>query len=393
MKQNDDTILSEFLNYFWIILTIYTIMDPLIGLTGQNALLLQALFAVMLLPSYLKALFAIKRNKIILFLNAEIFMGLLFLGSIMRYNHFDIAKYMLLNMFVCVPLFFCFLCMTDLKTYEKLFDKFSLYVFYISLSIIVVKIVHPSFTYSSLYAYNLLWALLWHSRKIIENDKRKMFIPIVVIELLLLYFFGTRSALICFAVYFIMASFPSHKKLFVVSLLLFVALGVAIFAAYSSSSSTSSLRFFFLNLSESRGLIELWKESIPLIGKNVIWGLGLAGEAQYLQGGISKNFIIEILIDYGAIFGLTVLALFGYGVVKLLKENKRFPLLLVSLCAGWLPLFSYSTYLYNPYFYFMIGIFVFIIINDKGMSDLLGNKATSVNVNKKVPLDDSQWRF
>jgi len=263
----------------------------------------------------------------------------------------------------------------------------------VSLSIIIVKIVHPSFTYSALYGYNLLWALLWHSRKVIENDQRKIFIPLVLIELTLLYFFGTRSALICFALYFILASFPSHKKLFSLALLVSVAVGVAILVVNLSPSSFVPFQSFFVNLSEPRGLIDLWKESIPLIGKNVIWGLGLAGETQYLQGTVSKNFIIEILIDYGAIFGVTVLVIFGYGVVKLLKENNRFPLLLVSVCAGWLPLFSYSTYLYNPYFYFMIGIFVFIIINDKGLSDILGNKATAKNLDKKVPLEDSQWRF
>lgn len=78
------------------------------------------------------------------------------------------------------------------------------------------------------------------------------------------------------------------------------------------------------NKSSGRDLI--WLEAVRIISENPLTGIGMGMDRDYLgylsTGGYVHNLILEVLMNFGIIFGTIVLTLYMIPIIKLLKNSK-----------------------------------------------------------------------
>ena len=97
----------------------------------------------------------------------------------------------------------------------------------------------------------------------------------------------------------------------------------------------------------------VWKEVLT----HPILGLGLAGDRP-LIGGYVHNFFIEIIAHFGFLLGSLLLVLFIVLMLRALmaKDLKRYEMLIVWMCLGFVPLQVSSSYLINMNFWILLGL-------------------------------------
>lgn len=229
-------------------------------------------------------------------------------------------------------------------------------------------------------AYNLLPSMMYLLYYAAYKD-RKFFWICGFASVGVMFIFGTRGPILCaivfMAVYFLHRTIVSRKRKNYFLLLLIVAI-LIVFLVYDDLlikivSSVASIfeRFgfstrifdFFISgeSTTSLGREYLRQEVLRAIINNPIKGYGFTGD-QYLLGVYCHNLFLELWCHFGVIGGsLILLALLGLSVVALFKSarNKKiFYLVLMFISMVYVKLLLSSSYTLEPYFYFMIGLFV-----------------------------------
>lgn len=199
-----------------------------------------------------------------------------------------------------------------------------------------------------------------------------------------MFVFGTRGPILCILIFFIacliyknIVSSKKKKLFFWLTILLMVAVVFAsdeLFVKITTVLSDVfgkigfSTRIFDFYLSgdaaTSTGREYLLEQTIKAIIKNPITGYGLVGD-QYLLGVYCHNLFIELWCQYGVILGtfvIIILAIIAFIALSRASRNEEtFYFVLMLVCMVFIKLMLSSTYTVEPYFYFMLGVFVQII--------------------------------
>ena len=229
-------------------------------------------------------------------------------------------------------------------------------------------------------AYNLLpstmYLLYYASIKI-----RKKYWIIAVASSLTMFVYGTRGPILCIIVYiafYLIHRFSktTSKRKFALILMGLLILAVILvyddlFVKIASLISNIFERFGFStrifdfyvsgDVAISKGRDYLTNQVIDAISENLVFGYGFMGD-QYLLGVYCHNLILEIWCHYGVVLGsLVMVAMAVLSVSALIKSrgNKKiffFVVMLMSMV--YVKLMLSNSYTLEPYFYFMMGIFV-----------------------------------
>lgn len=229
-------------------------------------------------------------------------------------------------------------------------------------------------------AYNLLPSVMYLVYYAMIRNRKKYWL-IAVLSACSMFVFGTRGPILCIiifvAVYYLYENLTSHigKKFIllflVVAVLLFVFVYEDVFLKILSAVasvfekigfSTRIFDFYLAgDVAVSKGRDYLTSEVIDAIIRNPIVGYGMVGD-QYLLGVYCHNLILEMWCHYGIILGTLVLAILAtvsvLALVRSSKSKKLFYFALMLICMVYVKLMLSSTYTVEPYFYFMIGIFM-----------------------------------
>lgn len=229
-------------------------------------------------------------------------------------------------------------------------------------------------------AYNLLPSVMYLIYYAIYKNKKKYWL-IALASIGVMFIFGTRGPILC-AIVFI-SLYVLHKT--IVSnniknylLLLSLAIVLVIFlvnenllleiVSYISSIfgrlgfSTRIFDFFVAgDATLSLGREYLREQVITAIINEPIVGYGFTGD-QYLLGVYCHNLFFELWCHFGVIIGSVILiALFSLSIIALIRSadnRKIFYLALMLISMVYVKLMLSSSYTIEPYFYFMIGVFV-----------------------------------
>lgn len=264
-------------------------------------------------------------------------------------------------------------------------------IFWCSLASVVAVFVYQLFKIRSgvvleednMYvAYNLLpsaiYLMYYASIKL-----RKKYWIIAIVSALTMFVYGTRGPILCIIVYvavYLIHRFSktTSKRKFALILIALLALAIILiyddlFIKLASVISNVFERFGFStrifdfyvsgDVAVSKGRDYLTNQVLEAIGRNPFIGYGFTGD-QYLLGVYCHNLVYEMWCHFGVILGsLILLALAGLTIVALIKSrsNKKiffFVVMLISMI--YVKLMLSGTYTMEPYFYFMLGIFVAI---------------------------------
>ncbi len=198
--------------------------------------------------------------------------------------------------------------------------------------------------------------------------------------------FGTRGPILCILIYVafitIYKAFKSKnlKKMLIFLLVFLIILSVFIFDSLFIEVSNVlvkvfeeigfSTRVFDMILEgdivASKGRESLAKQAVEAIIENPVWGYGVTAD-RAMFGVYVHNMPLEVWCQYGVIFGsiilLAILVLTATSFIKSRRNKELLLFVLLFTCMNYVKLMVSGTYTTEPYFFFMVGLFVSIARN------------------------------
>ena len=231
--------------------------------------------------------------------------------------------------------------------------------------------------YSMEFGYQMLTPTIFLGLFAIE-EKKIFYVLLFIIGTIEILIFGSRTAflsiLLFLLFYALIFLYPKkHYSIRYVMIIFILFLGVLTAAFYNPllSFATEILNRLNVNSRTINSLIEgtiisdsprqfIWNRSLQLIGKRYFIGYGPLAD-QFLFGEYTHNIILEMMISFGIIAGMTFYLTFIYINFRvLLKTNnalwKKILLVFFSLC--FLKLLVTSSFWYESSFWMSIGIAV-----------------------------------
>ena len=284
--------------------------------------------------------------------------------------------------FLTDPFYILFVCafsgyifsryITDFEMLEKMLLKFAL-------AAVIASTISFFLTRSKIYqkqymvfSYNMLIHVAFLIIYYFEH-KKKAHLFVGLWGALLMFMAGCRGALICcigsFIVYLLFRKVKLAKKLAAISILC-VFLYILMMNFESVMSWLAHLAEFLNIDSRTIKLIEsgdfLNESGRDVIQERIVagfnmFGHGLFGDRVLTGGSYAHNFAVEIIAQFGYIFGIPILAvvflLLLQGVFARDKHLRN--LIIIFLSAGIFKLFFSSSYLnQEPCFYILLGLCV-----------------------------------
>lgn len=224
----------------------------------------------------------------------------------------------------------------------------------------------PSVMYLIYYAY---------------NKRRKRYWAVAAASALFMFVFGTRGPILCILIYVIALMMygvmkeHSAKKMVALTGIIIVVVAVfsqdELFLQMSLKLSDLLERLGFSSrifdyyiageAATSKGRELLAQQATEAIINSPLFGYGFTGD-RYVLGIYVHNFILEIWVHFGIVFGsiilLAIMTLVIVALVKTFKARKVFTFVLMLVCMMFVKLLLSSSYTIEPYFYFMLGVLV-----------------------------------
>lgn len=265
----------------------------------------------------------------------------------------------------------------DLRLFKNIFVKISYIVVLLSAFVYFFAQGSSANQYMTL-SYNMLTSVM--AILFLEENNKVMKVLTLILGIFVLIFSGTRGALVallCSIILYMIFVMKKSKKKVAILFLVVIAL-LFIFLFYEQMFGFLSDLLKSLGI-ESR-LIELIKSSSlatsnerldiykKVSGNFTMTGSGLFGDRILLRDNAnvySHNLFIEIVYDYGFIFGSIFSILLLFVIIKAFIKSSLYEkkLFLVLLPCGFIKLLFSGSYLnQEPVFYLFIGLCLKIIL-------------------------------
>lgn len=229
------------------------------------------------------------------------------------------------------------------------------------------------------YPYLILPHMLLIYYQIMNFKNKLLNICIFIFGTLFMIMMGNRGAILCLATYVVVISV---WKLSILSLIKKISLVIVVmFATVITVESDlliiisnfviplalklgfSTRLFDYLSGSIS-GAFDSGRSSIVLNLLNAIsdnpLGYGLASDTYFNDGAYAHNLVIELLVEFGVVFGCVLTVLIIYIITNYLLSlqlgNNNKELVWIFICSSLVKLMVSGTYLQDPQFFLLIGI-------------------------------------
>lgn len=287
-----------------------------------------------------------------------------------------------------IPMYFIGVCYSH--------EKFKTSLYYASLASLIVSFLYQiyyvyigreSTIYNMDTSYKLLPCIIYLIYWAIEKKKIHNYL-IALFSIMICFSFGTRGpilAIIVFigiSIYFLaIYSKPLFTKLIFVcglaAILIIVNHSNLIVGTASLLSeifsrfgfSTRIFDFIILeNITDSSGRDVLAEAIIEAIKQRPILGYGLMGD-RVILGTYAHNIFLEMWCDFGVFLGTAILIsiiLLAISALYINRKSNNFYFILMMVCMVLVKLMLSGSFVYEKYFYLMIGICVSAIRYTKG---------------------------
>lgn len=217
-------------------------------------------------------------------------------------------------------------------------------------------------------SYNMSFSYGCLLPMIVLYSKKKLFPTLVSFFLFLsVVAIGSRGSAVIFIAYLIVDFFVSKRKgrwAVLVLGLLFVAM-LPLFEDYLGSVGLHSRTITMLNegeITNDTGREHFYSECLDAIMNHPLFGIGLFGDRVLLDGSYCHNIIIEVLLDFGVLFGLAIfivlirLFLNSLSVTKVRNRD----LLMIFTFGSFLPFMLSGSYLISNNVALWIGFMLYL---------------------------------
>ena len=262
------------------------------------------------------------------------------------------------------------------------------------------------------FSYNMLPGVIYILYLYIKTSKKR-YLVLSIINIMIIFLGGARGPLFCiigFVILFYFVNFHKYYKRIVVfsfgvltSVFFYDKYHIILIGNISKLLSSYGIKSRTLDLiiqesfMDSSGRENYYSQIFQAIKQNPIKGLGVGGDGFLLQSifnttgtEYSHNLILEILAQYGVVFGSgIIIILMTILVFSLVKKgnNLQVDLICIFLPLGIIKLLGTGSYLYEPFFFILFGFAInVILVSSKGTKQLIGiseNNKGLININLK----------
>lgn len=259
---------------------------------------------------------------------------------------------------IVIPSALCLLIGITIEQFENILYKVSWVVF--SMAIFFCVCYYIGIAYFNIYDMSLGYALLLPMVSLYSRKRLNSVIGSIVL-LLIVMSLGSRGPAYCFLIYVIYDVLVNNRKwiiLLVLLFLIFITMGPELISYLNFigiKARTLELLFYGDAVSSSgRDYLyeSIWTRFEQYSG---FLGLGLFGDRSETVV-YCHNIIIEIIIGWGWILGLTIITTSAFLILRLFigSNNINRNRLIKYLCALVIPFFASSSYLID----YRIGLFI-----------------------------------
>jgi len=274
----------------------------------------------------------------------------------------------------------------DTSILMNIYMRVSLIIFFIGIliGILVLAKVISLGTYSMPYSYYMLIPAISFLKKFLEKINLKNFISFFI-TLIIILVFGSRGAVVCIAVYFILFIFINFDKKRKIAILVSFSISAILLWIFKNivnnlivnlisffGIKSRTLTIFLNNIFYTSGRENIYNSINELIAQNPLIGIGMAGDRLYL-GSYSHNIFLEIISGFGIIMGTMILMLLIIMIfISLFTQNKeKANVNLIWFSIGFIPLLFSGSYLTYFSFWIYLGIALKSMISYKNNKNIL----------------------
>lgn len=278
--------------------------------------------------------------------------------------------------FMCIPALIYTLSIRDWSVLKIIMVKAGYIVFLVGILIssgvfLGIASIGP---YSMPFSYYMLLPAVMFMDELFNKFSLRS-VLFVFISLVIILALGSRGAVLCIIIFILLRLICPGDKLNYRGV--FSCLGISLLGLTGYLFMGNILQFLntlFLKFGiQSRSIALFLSEGVYLSGRdkiyalitnkimaNPFWGLGLAGDRAVLEGTYAHNFLIEVVSNYGIIFGVLILAIILYFTVKSLatKSTDEYNMIIIWISLGFVHLMVSSSYLIDLKFWIFSGIVI-----------------------------------
>lgn len=259
------------------------------------------------------------------------------------------------------------LAIKDLTVLKKCFFNHVYVVFLISIFVILVN--KSEVSYMMQFSYLLLpFVCIMSIRFFSEKEKKFIHLLMIFIELILMFSYGSRGPLLCYAVFLLLYFLVAGKSL-IAKIVLLVTLALIItnltqilnfigntFISFGIESRTIDL-ITSGSILYGSGRDEIYSLIVSKINERPLIGWGPMGEYLFIDE-YAHNIVLEILFDFGIVMGGIVLLLIFLPIVFSFFNTKKelLPFFIAVLSYGVVSLFFSGSYLIEDSFYVFLAL-------------------------------------
>ncbi|MBU8906551.1 O-antigen ligase family protein [Desertibacillus haloalkaliphilus] len=389
IEQSGDQKISIALITSFVILTIQFFILVYFELMGtSDASRIQLVSKILVGIAFVYALPSVLKRSKVKFIVIYLIAIFIFLinYSIFPENRLYLKELIFPVFFMSLPAFVYSMSLSEWNILKRVMKKASLIVFIFgaTLGSLIISGSLSIGEYSMALSYYMLLPIVIYLDDFLEEFSFSALF-FVVSSLLVILALGSRGAILCVVVFFVLKLIRSKSKLnfsrllykwitFGGILLLYLFLSYILEFAYN----------FLLNLGiKSRSIQLFLREDIHLSGRDNIYqnvireimdnpllGIGIGGDRLVSGRGYVHNIFLEILANYGIVLGGILLVVLLLLILKSLfvKDSHKYSMIIIWLSLGLIPLMVSSSYLININFWIFLGLvlnYCFIKRNSK----------------------------
>lgn len=317
-KRNSDEKYSIYICAYFILNALNAGLQQGFGVSGTILSIAKIAMQLILVFLIINFIHKMKYNDFFYFCVIELFLIFIVLYSKMIGSNIILTDNWIITLVsVCGP---CFCCAFLIDNREILYNyllKFS----WILLFLNMLSIVNWQSLYDMHFSYSMLLVFLLHFTYYIDI-KKKVLLIVCVLEFFMILFFGSRGALICICVFFLLKILFGDMKIQRKFLTVIGGGIIVIVFYYTYISVRYSLLIWLSNhgyysrtltillsgefASHDSGRNDVWEKTIDLIKQKPLKGWGIGGAISELSPfdvTFPHQLILDLILTFGIVLG------------------------------------------------------------------------------------------
>ena len=290
----------------------------------------------------------------------------------------DAIKYSVISISIVLAI----ISINDVDIFLKVLTKVS--IFGSLIGILYGITWHPALTSDeSIYSMSISYNLLLPSM-VLFHSKGKLYKLLFIITVLVVVLFGSRGALlfiVTYLLYRILFKSNVSKKI-----VFFLCVGICLLLlpqiincleSFDSLSRSVQLILSGSFFSHDSGRTDIYELVLLHIAEAPLFGHGIGADRFYLNGFYAHNIILEMMLQYGIIAGLSLFfILTTFIVVAFLNFRLYRDYTIIFTLSGFLPLMLSGSYLINFNFAATIGYICLLFKSEQHSTKFLNENIT-----------------